>query len=124
MITEPNELRQEYIEYNCAQPPIDPKHFCTEDIFDLIVDGVGYENTRKLASQHAVPEGVIAHICLGSALGGLDIRRMPLQEITFIGSYTYTDQDFRDTAHAFERQLGPLDWTEERRLRDGQKAFL
>ena len=48
---------------------------------------------------------------------------MPLQEITFIGSYTYTDQDFRDTAHAFERQFGPLDWTEEKRLRDGQKAF-
>ena len=85
---------------------------------------MGYENTHKLASQHAVPEGVIAHICLGSALGGLDIRRMPLQEITFIGTYTYKDQDFRDTAQAiFERQLGPLVWTEERRLQGGQKAF-
>ena len=48
---------------------------------------------------------------------------MTLQKITFIGTYPYTDQDFRDTAHAFERQFGPLDWTEERRLRDGQKAF-
>ena len=49
---------------------------------------------------------------------------MTLQEITFICTYSYTDQDFRDTAQAiFERRLGPLDWTEKRRLQDGQKAF-
>jgi hypothetical protein len=39
--------------------------------------------------------------------GGLDIRRMTLQEITFIGTYTYTAQDFRDTAQAmFDGRLG------------------
>ena len=48
---------------------------------------------------------------------------MTLQEIIFIGTYPCTDQDFRDTAHAIERQFGPLDWTEERRLQDRQKAF-
>ena len=96
----------------------------SKDFFDLIVDGVSYENTRKFASQHAMPSGLIAHIGLGSTLGGLDIRRMTLQEITFICTYSYTDQDFRDTAQAiFERRLGPLDWTEKRPLKDGQKAF-
>jgi threonine dehydrogenase-like Zn-dependent dehydrogenase len=49
---------------------------------------------------------------------------MTLQEITFIGTYTYTAQDFRDTAQAiFDRKLGPLDWIEERRLSDGYAAF-
>jgi L-gulonate 5-dehydrogenase len=49
---------------------------------------------------------------------------MTLQEITFIGTYTYTMQDFRDTAAAiFEGRLGPLDWTQERPLSQGAAAF-
>ena len=49
---------------------------------------------------------------------------MTLQEIRFIGTYTYTAQDFVDTAHAiFDGRFGPLDWTEARPLGDGQTAF-
>jgi threonine dehydrogenase-like Zn-dependent dehydrogenase len=67
---------------------------------------------------------VIAHVGLGEDTGGLDIRRMTLQEITFIGTYTYTAQDFRDTAQAiFDGRLGPLDWFQTRDLSDGAKAF-
>jgi threonine dehydrogenase-like Zn-dependent dehydrogenase len=67
---------------------------------------------------------VIAHVGLGEDTGGLDVRRMTLQEITFIGTYTYTMQDFRDTAAAiFDGRLGPLDWTEKRPLSDGASAF-
>ena len=70
------------------------------------------------------PGGVILHIGLGDGEGGLDIRRITLQEITFIGTYTYTMQDFRDTAAAiYSGALGPLDWTESRALRDGAAAF-
>jgi L-gulonate 5-dehydrogenase len=47
-----------------------------------------------------------------------------LQEITFIGTYTYTAQDFRDTCAAmFDGRLGPLDWTETRPLSEGASAF-
>ena len=61
---------------------------------------------------------------LGDGEGGLDIRRMTLQEITFIGTYTYTMQDFRDTAAAlFAGKLGPLNWTETRPLSEGWQAF-
>ena len=57
-------------------------------------------------------------------MGGLDIRRMTLQEITFIGTYTYTAQDFRDTAAAiFDGRFGALDWMEQRPLSAGQDAF-
>ena len=89
-----------------------------------MIDGVGYAATRATASAHACPGGVIGHIGLGEGTGGLDVRRMTLQEITFIGTYTYTAQDFRDTAAAiFDGRLGALDWVEERSLAQGLGAF-
>jgi threonine dehydrogenase-like Zn-dependent dehydrogenase len=49
---------------------------------------------------------------------------MTLQEITFIGTYTYTAQDFRDTAAAiFDQRLGALDWPVMRPLSEGAAAF-
>lgn len=91
---------------------------------DLIVDAVGFEGTRAEASKRAKPGGVIVHIGLGSATGGLDIRRMTLQEIAFIGTYTYTMGDFRETADAiFSGALGPLNWPEVRPLSEGAAAF-
>ncbi len=90
----------------------------------LVIDGVGIEPTRAAASAAMHPGGVIMHIGLGSATGGLDIRRMTLQEITFIGTYTYSAQDFRDTAAAiFDGRLGALDWPEIRPLSAGTGAF-
>ena len=91
---------------------------------DCVIDGVGYAATRKSACALARQGGVIAHIGLGEATGGLDVRRMTLQEITFIGTYTYTPQDFAETAAAiFDGRLGALDWTEKRALAAGQSAF-
>jgi threonine dehydrogenase-like Zn-dependent dehydrogenase len=49
---------------------------------------------------------------------------MTLQETTFIGTYAYTAQDFRDTAQAiFDGRLGPLDWFQTRPLGKGAEAF-
>lgn len=92
--------------------------------YDLVIDGVGFAATRATASRAARPGGVIVHIGLGDASAGLDVRRLTLQEITFIGAYTYTPQDFRDTAAAiFDGRLGSLDWAEERAMEDGAGAF-
>ncbi len=92
---------------------------------DLIIDGVGFGTTRATASGCAKPGGVIIHIGLGDADAGLDVRRLTLHEITFIGTYTYTRSDFHDTAQAiFRDQLGALDWMETRPLSDGLAAFL
>lgn len=91
---------------------------------DLVIDGVGFEATRAAACRAVRPGGVIAHIGLGSAAGGLDIRRMTLQEITVFGTYTYTMADFRETAAAiFSGRLGALDWFETRPLSEGARAF-
>jgi len=66
----------------------------------------------------------MAHVGLGDDKPGFDVRRATLQEITFVGTYTYTAADFRDTAQAlFDGRLGPLDWTEIRPLGEGADAF-
>ncbi|MHA3978774.1 zinc-dependent alcohol dehydrogenase [Halovulum sp. GXIMD14794] len=102
----------------------DPSRETGPSDVDLVIDGVGIERTREAASRMVRPGGVIVHIGLGSATGGLDIRRMTLQEITFIGTYTYTAEDFRETAHAlFDGHLGALDWIEVRPLSAGAGAF-
>jgi len=95
-----------------------------ENQFDICIDGVGYEATRANASMATRAGGVIIHIGLGSSEGGLDIRKLTLQEITFIGTYTYTPDDFNATAAAiFDGRLGALDWMEVRPLSAGAEAF-
>ena len=122
-VVEPNVVRRRYLSLNCGQHALDPASL-EGKLFDIVIDGVGYEATRAQASASARPGGIILHIGLGQATGGLDIRRMTLQEITFIGTYTYTAEDFRQTAQAmFDGRLGALDWVETRGLSEGQGAF-
>jgi len=119
-IQEPNTARRTFLEEHCGQQAV--KEY--PGMAPLVIDAVGYAATRAEASAAVAPGGVIAHVGLGEDLGGLDVRRMTLQEITFIGTYTYTAQDFRDTAQAiFDGRLGPLDWPEQRPLSDGAAAF-
>ncbi|GGX45535.1 dehydrogenase [Tateyamaria omphalii] len=119
-VAEPNEARRSFLENRCDLPCVP----AGTGSYGLTVDAVGYAATRASVSSLTEPGGVIVHIGLGEDIGGLDIRRMTLQEITFIGTYTYTPQDFRDTCSAiFDGRLGPLDWTEQRPLSDGARAF-
>ncbi|WP_209596324.1 alcohol dehydrogenase catalytic domain-containing protein [Ruegeria sp. HKCCSP351] len=119
-IAEPNALRRAYLAEIESFALVDAPN----GSFPLVIDAVGYAATRSVASALAAPGGVIAHVGLGEDAGGLDVRRMTLQEITFIGTYTYTAQDFRDTAQAiFDGRLGALNWVDERALADGAQAF-
>ncbi len=119
-ILEPNDIRRAFLAERCGQVVADTATAPAS----IIIDAVGYAATRALASQIVMPGGVIAHVGLGEDADGLDVRRMTLQEITFIGTYTYTAQDFRDTAQAiFDGRLGALDWAEQRSLSEGAQAF-
>ncbi|WP_112322704.1 zinc-dependent alcohol dehydrogenase [Oceanibium sediminis] len=123
MVAEPHEERRAMI---AAQglSAFDPTREPGPDGVDLVIDGVGIAPTRAAASAAARPGGVIVHIGLGGSSEGLDIRRITLQEIAFLGSYTYTPQDFRDTAAAiFDGSLGALDWPDIRPLSEGAAAF-
>jgi len=120
VLVEPNAGRRDYLARRCGVVAV------PEAVGDwpLVIDAVGLAATRAVASARAAPGGVIMHIGLGEGEGGLDIRRMTLQEITFIGTYTYTDRDFRDTCAAmFAGRLGSLDWAEKRGLSEGAVAF-
>ena len=119
-MVEPNDARRAFLEQVCKETVLTK----AAGHYPLVVDAVGYAATRASASALAEPGGVIVHVGLGEDSGGLDVRRMTLQEITFVGTYTYTAQDFRDTAQAiFDGRLGPLDWIEMRSLSDGAQAF-
>jgi L-iditol 2-dehydrogenase len=123
VIVESNATRRAFLDETCGLIAVAPDAVPAAQ-YDIVIDGVGFEATRAQASALVRPGGVIGHIGLGQATGGLDIRRMTLQEITFIGTYTYTAQDFRDTAVAiFEDRLGPLEWTQARPLSEGAKGF-
>lgn len=124
VIVEANDKRRNFITGKTDFKVLAPNELADDQFFDLIIDGVGIKPTREMACRVAKPGGVIAHIGLGDNHDGLDIRRMTLQEIAFIGCYTYTHKHFCETAEAiFNGNLGPLDWVEFRSLSEGQSAF-
>ncbi|MGJ3262845.1 MAG: zinc-dependent alcohol dehydrogenase [Salinarimonas sp.] len=93
-----------------------------------VIDAVGIDATRAAAFAAVRPGGVIAHIGLGGGVGGFDPRTATLQEVTFFGTYTYTAEDFRETAAAIfdgrlpvTRHLDAL--VEIRPLADGPAVF-
>ena len=119
-VVEPNPTRRAFLRDVCGQNAVED----ASGRYSMVVDAVGYAATRAVASQTVVPGGVIAHVGLGDGEGGLDIRYATLQEVTFIGTYAYTAQDFRDTAQAvYDGRLGNLAWTEVRALSEGAQAF-
>lgn len=91
---------------------------------DLVIDAVGADATRAAACRMIRPGGVIVHVGLLPGQGGLDIRKLTLQEITLAGVYCYTPHDFAQTVEALaERRLGQMGWLERRALADGVGAF-
>lgn len=123
-VAETSAARREILRAQDGLEVVDPGRAPATDGIDLVIDGVGIAATRAAGSQALRPGGVFMHIGLGDAAPGLDIRRATLQELTLIGTYTYTAQDFRDTAQAiFDGRLGALDWAESAALSDGAEAF-
>ena len=95
-----------------------------ENSTDLVIDAVGADATRAAASAMVRPGGVIVHIGLLLGQGGVDIRKLTLQEISLVGSYCYTPVDFCEVVAALcARRFGALDWFEERPLAEGPRAF-
>lgn len=125
-IAEPNPKRADYLRKNTDFEIYDPFTTGHGDLsqYDMVVDAVGFAASRRDACALAKPGGVIVHIGLGDSNEGLDIRRLTLQEIRFIGTYTYTAQDFIDTAQAiFGGSFGALNWVQKRPLSEGADAF-
>jgi len=124
-LAETNALRRATVERTqCCRvfdPITDPAR---DSAFEIVVDAVGGRLTREAAIGAVRPGGVVMHIGLLDNEGGIDVRRMTLQEITLIGTYTYTPADLRVTVDKLHSgAFGDLGWVEQRSLSDGAKAF-
>ena len=92
--------------------------------YDIVFDAVGLEATRKKSIQCVKQGGVIIHIGLSQPAGEFDFRKTTLQEITFIGTYCYTNEDFQLSLDMLvEKKIGDLSWLDYRSLKDGANAF-
>ena len=124
-IVDPNNKRlKECSKYLNAMPVSPESKNIIESNFDIVFDTVGLEATRLQAIKSIKPGGTIIHIGLTQPGGNFDFRKATLQEITFIGTYCYTNEDFKKTLNILSnREIGSLDWIEYRNLKDGAKAF-
>jgi alcohol dehydrogenase len=123
-LAETNKLRRETAAkagINCFDPvDTSPAGQCTDIVFDC----VGGPKTRELAVHATRPGGVVVHVGLQDSSGEMDVRKITLAELSFIGVYTYTTADLRAAADALYRgTLGDLSWVEHRRLEEGAEAF-
>ena len=85
---------------------------------------MGLESTRQQAIKTIKPGGVIIHIGLTQPNGSFNFRKATLQEITFIGTYCYTNKDFEKTLDILSnKEIGSLNWIQYRQLKDGPSAF-
>ncbi len=124
-LAETNALRRATVESTDFGRVFDPiSDPARESSFDIVVDAVGGRLTREAAIAAVRPGGVVMHIGLLDNDGGIDVRRMTLQEITLIGTYTYTPEDLRVTIGKLHSgAFGDLGWLEQRPLSEGARAF-
>lgn len=126
VVAETNSLRRETVERYVGCDVYDPStgKELKSDSFGLVVDAVGGGGTRALACKAVMPGGILMHIGLMDAKEGLDIRKITLQEISLIGIYTYTREDFRATVEALAAGMfGGLEWLQTMPLSEGARAF-
>jgi len=124
-LAETNPLRRRTVESTGACRVVDPVSDPARDSsFEIVVDAVGGKLSREAAIAAVRPGGVVMHIGLLDNEGGIDVRRMTLQEISLIGTYTYTPVDLRATIKKLRcGAFGDLGWVEKRSLSDGARAF-
>ena len=125
VIVDPNNKRlkecSKYLDATSVNPE---SKVIIDNSFDMVFDTVGLEVTRLQAIKSIKPGGVIIHVGLTQPSGSFDFRKATLQEIAFIGTYCYTNRDFKKTLNILSnKDLGSLNWIEYRSLKDGAKAF-
>jgi len=124
-LSEPNTKRLNVCKNNLNSNCINPLNKkINQNSFDIVFDTVGMEITRQSSIKFVKPGGLIIHIGLTQPSGSFDFRKATLQEITFIGTYCYTNKDFENTLKILsDSKLGDLNWIEYRELSKGATAF-
>lgn len=92
---------------------------------DIVVDAVGFETTRKQAEAIINPGGVIMNIGLGIDESYLPVNNFIRNEVTQLGSFCYTKDDFVEAVSLLkEGKITYEGWTEVRDMEEGNRAFL
>jgi len=126
VVSETNPLRRESLVTHTGCRVHDPINdpALKKNAYDLVIDAVGGEVTRRSAMAAIKPGGILVHIGLMDARGVFDIRKLTLFEAKLLGVYCYTPADVRAAAKAIESGLlGDLSWVETRPLSEGARAF-
>ncbi|MFD2044670.1 zinc-binding dehydrogenase [Ornithinibacillus salinisoli] len=92
---------------------------------DVVIDAVGFLPTRSQSAKLVNPGGVIMNIGLGIDETPVPINHFIRSEITVLGSFCYSRQDFRDAVQLLvASRVTPNGWTEVRPLEEGQQSFM
>ena len=92
--------------------------------FDIIYDAVGSKRSREQSLELVKAGGLIIHIGLSSINEGINFLKLTRNEVKLIGSYAYTNQEFKKSMSLIHnKKLGSLSWLSLRKLKDGQKIF-
>lgn len=125
-LAETNNLRRNVVSQTGCCSVIDPlgPQKPDDNSFDVVIDAVGSGITRAESCRVVRPGGIIGHIGLQDNNAGLDTRKLTLQEILFIGTYTYTVADLHAALSLLaDAQLGDLAWLQNVPLSEGADAF-
>ncbi len=124
-VCELNAPRRDALRRHVGCQTFDPATEAPPDAgFHYVVDAVGAAATRNQALAAVKPGGVVMHVGLQAWASEIDMRRLTLDELTLLGTYTYTTADLRAAVDGLHRGIfGDLSWVEERPLEHGPEAF-
>lgn len=92
---------------------------------DIIIDAAGFVPTRQQAIKIINPGGVIMNIGLGVDETPIPINQTIRSEITELGSFCYTKQDFYEALQLLvNEQISEKIWSEVRPIEDGHQSFV
>jgi len=92
---------------------------------DYVFDAVGVSSMRRLALEVCKRGGRIGFLGMGENETSLPFIDMIRNEQAIFTSFAYTPADFAESVRLIESGTGPLlQWTESRRLEEGQESFL
>lgn len=89
-----------------------------------IVDCVGVQATREHAMEAVDPDGTIVMAGLGHERSDLPVNRLVRQEISLIGTYTYSPEEFGQAVELLKQgRIDTRGWSDTRSLAEGPAAF-
>ncbi len=92
---------------------------------DIIIDAAGFVPTRQQAIKIINPGGVIMNIGLGVDETPIPINQTIRSEITELGSFCYTKQDFYEALQLLVNgQISEKVWSEVRPIENGHQSFV